>query len=333
VRFVGLKLEAVRFVKEPFVATMAFAPMDPAYTEVPVAFVKLSVVTVEDPAERLPVRARLVPVPPVKERFVMVPFVRFALVPTMFVPIKVPAKREVPVAFVKLSVVTVEDPAERLPVRARVEPVALVYEREVMVPFVKLPFVTKMFDPVAPLKERYVPKRFVEVVFVPVALVQVRFVGLKLEAVRFVKEPFVATMAFAPMDPAYTEVPVVFVKLSVVTVEDPAERLPVRARLVPVPPVKERFVMVPFVRFALVPTMFVPIKVPAKREVPVAFVKLSVVTVLDPAERLPVRARVEPVAFVKLSVWREESAVTESVPVTLKLFVIANAPVEVPPAN
>jgi hypothetical protein len=183
-------------------------------------------------------------------------------------------------------------------VRARVEPVALVYEREVMVPFVKLPFVTKMFDPVAPLKERYVPKRFVEVVFVPVALVQVRFVGLKLEAVRFVKEPFVATMAFAPMDPAYTEVPVVFVKLSVVTVEDPAERLPVRARLVPVPPVKERFVMVPFVRFALVPTMFVPIKVPAKREVPVAFVKLSVVTVEDPAERLPVRARVEPVALV-----------------------------------
>ena len=232
---------------------------------------KLSVVTVEDPAEKLPVRARLVPVPPVKERFEMVPFVRFALVPTMFVPIKVPAKREVPVAFVKLSVVTVLDPAERFPVRARVEPVALVYERDVTVPFVKLPFVTKMFDPVAPFQERYVPKRLVEVVFVPVALVQVRLVGLKDEAVRFVKEPFVATMAFAPMDPAYTEVPVAFVKLSVVTVLDPAERLPVRARLVPVPPVKERFEMVPFVTFTFDPVAPLKDRYVPKRPVAVAF--------------------------------------------------------------
>ena len=57
--------------------------------------------------------------------------------------------------------------------------------------------------PVAPLKRRFVAKRFVLVVFVPVALVQVRFVALKFETVRFVNPPFVAKRLVAV---AFTEV-------------------------------------------------------------------------------------------------------------------------------
>jgi hypothetical protein len=94
--------------------------------------------------------------------------------------------------------------------------------------------------------------------------------------VAFVKTPFVTK----------TLEPVAFVKLRVVTVEEPALKAPVRERVVP-----EAFVNVVFWRF-VVPEIL--------RLEPVAFVKLRVVTVEEPALKLPVRLNVVPDPFVKL---------------------------------
>jgi hypothetical protein len=132
---------------------------------VPDAFVKFNVVTVVDAAERPPVRTRVVPVAFVKFNSEMVPeletrVVKFAVEAMRFVLWSVVAKRLVPEAFVKLSVVTVDEPALKFPVRASVVPVASVQVRDVVPRFVMVPFVTK---------------RFVDVVFVPVAFVQVMF--------------------------------------------------------------------------------------------------------------------------------------------------------------
>jgi hypothetical protein len=124
------------------------AKIDVEVTFVVVAFVKIAAAGV--------VRPIVVPliVPPVKmtlplERFVTVPFVISAFVAKRFVEVvlvpvalvhvmlvgdkllilkfvKTPsvAKMRLPVAFVKLSAPTVEDPAAKLPVRTSVEPVA-----------------------------------------------------------------------------------------------------------------------------------------------------------------------------------------------------------------
>lgn len=166
--------------------------------------------------------------------FVEVRFEIVALLITAEFPINDPTEIADPVAFVKLSVVTVDDPAEKLPVRANAVPVAPVKLKFEIVPFVNAPSTTKIFDPVAPLNVRYVLKRFVEVVFVPVAFVHVRFAGLKFVTDKLVNVPFVATMELLVIDPALRDVPVAPVKLSVVTVEDPADRLPVSANDVPV---------------------------------------------------------------------------------------------------
>jgi hypothetical protein len=99
--------------------------------------------------------------------------------------------------------------------------------------------------------------------------------------------------------------PEALVKLKVVTVEDPAEKLLVTVRFVVV-----AFVMVVFWRF-VVPEMLM--------FDPEAFVKFNVVTVVDAAERLPVRTRVVPVAFVKLVFWRVVTPLTVRWPKRLRL--------------
>jgi hypothetical protein len=78
-----------------------------------------------------------------------------------------------------------------------------------------------------------------------------------------------------------------FVKFNVVTVLDPAEKLPVRARVVP-----EAFVKLAFWR-AVKPEMLML--------VPDALEKFNVVTVLEPALKLPVKTRVVPEASVNVA--------------------------------
>ena len=63
------------------------------------------------------------------------------------------------------------------------------------------------------------------------AFVQVRFVKVSFVAMRFVNWPVVAKRL----------IPVAFVKFRVVTVDDPAEKFPVRFKVVPDPFVNVKF--------------------------------------------------------------------------------------------
>ena len=83
-------------------------------------------------------------------------------------------------------------------------------------------------------------------------------------------------------------------------------------------PVTVRFVAVAFVTIKVEPLMLF-----AKRLVPVAFVKFRVVTVVEAADKAPVRARVVPVAFVNVKFWRvvrpeTTRAAMLAVPVTVR---------------
>ena len=118
-------------------------------------------------------KLKVVIVPEVERKFVMVPVVADKVVAMMFVAPRFIAKR-----FVVVTDVPVAD--------VKVRP-----WRDVLPPTVNPP-VRFMFDPVAPLNWKYVAKRFVDVVFVPVAFTHVMFVGLKFGTDKFVKVAFVA---------------------------------------------------------------------------------------------------------------------------------------------
>lgn len=159
--------------------------------------------------ENVPLVAlKFVPVAEMNDNDVTVATPRFA-----FVAPRDAAKIPVDVTFVDVTFVKI---AAAGVVRPIVTPL-IVPPDNVTFPeerFVTVPFVTRAF----------VAKRFVDVVFVPVAFVHVRFVGEKLLADRFVKTPSTAKR----------RLPVAYEKLSVPTVEEPAEKLPVSVRFEPV---------------------------------------------------------------------------------------------------
>jgi hypothetical protein len=172
--------------------------------------------------------------------------------------------------------------------------------------------------------------------------VSVRFAIVAFVAPKFVTNPFVV-VAF---------VDVTFVKIAAPGVVRPMDTpfkvppaivtlLELKFEIVPL--VAKRFVEVVLVPVALVhvsdaglndeTNRFVKTPSVAERRLPVAFVNPSVVTVEDPAEKLPPNDSEVPVAFVNVNACKALNPAIVSVPVTLKLFVIANAPVDVPPAN
>jgi hypothetical protein len=200
--------------------------------------------------------------------------------------------RFVPVEFVKLNSVTVVEAALRFPES----------EREVPVAFVKR-IAARFESPVTPsavavafVAPSVVTKKDVEVAFVVVAFVKIAAAG--------VVRP-IATALMVP--PA--------------SVTLPLERFVTREF------VEKKFVDVVFVPVAFVHVMLVGLNEPAvrfvkapstaKRRLPVALLKLRVPTVLDPAAKLPVSVRFDPVADVKVAVCNPV------VPVTVRFEIVA----------
>jgi hypothetical protein len=129
--------------------------------------------------------------------------------------------------------------------------------------------------------------------FEPVALVQImRFTVVSCDTFKLVP---VAALKVKVLDRFKAE-PVAVLKFSVVTVDDPALKAPVRLRFDPEAELNDT-------RFKVLrPVMF--------SFEPVAALKFSVVTVDDPALNAPVRFRFEPVAELNETVFRTEPAET-----------------------
>jgi hypothetical protein len=230
----------------------------------PEAFVKFNVVTVLDPALKFPVRTRVVPEAPVK-----VAVWRLVLPDTARTPERLSV---VPEEFVKLRDVTVDDPAEKFPVKDSVVPEASVYVtvwRPVVPVTFRFPVIVKFPVDVPPLNWMSLVVTFPA--FVTVWRLGVVPVGQFVPFARQTLFPPTVRLETASLDP------VAFVKLNSETVPE------VERRVVKLAEDEMRFVL-----WRLV----------AKRLVPVASVKLRVVTVEEPALKLPVSASVVPEAFV-----------------------------------
>jgi hypothetical protein len=165
----------VRLRLVPVAPTKVSEPV--RFSDEPVELSKLNELTALDPAENAPVSARFEPVALVQiMRFTVVSCDTFKLVPVPAPKVNGPVRFNAePVALPKLKVVTVDDPAEKAPVNARLEPVAELYVTRLSVAsdamftlepvaFVKFttvmdpvaavrPAVRDRFEPVAPLKD------------------------------------------------------------------------------------------------------------------------------------------------------------------------------------
>src|SRR3989344_498513 len=198
-----------------------------------------------------------------------------------------------PGQFVPSERQTFVPPTVRLEVNAPVVPRMFVAKRPVPVAFVKFR-VVKVEDPEAERVFKVVP--WVTFKDVPVAPFQRRFEMFPFVAKRFVEVVFVP-VAF---------VQVMFVGLNEVTLKVVAVRFEMKAFVVVV------FPKTPF---------------ETKMLDPVAFVKFRVVTVVEAADRAPVRVKVVPVAFANVKFWRvvrpeTARAAMLAVPVTVR-FVVA----------
>ena len=285
-------------------------------------------------------------------------------------PVEVPLVKETeePKSVVAVAAVAVRAPNVDVPETFKVVWPALVAKRLVEVTAVA---VRDVIVPV--VARKLFAKRFVEVVFVPVALVQVmfesargavrvRFAIVALVAPKFVAKLFVdvalvevtsvktpvegvvAPIVVPLIDPpeivAFDEMSVGAVSvlmmpesafnvvpLAVTKLNDPVE----------VPLVKERFVMAPFVELRLVMVPFVVKKFVVVALEPTEFVNNNEAIVAFVAPKLVAKPLVDvtlvPVAFVKVTPSSEELPPIVKAPVTLRSEVIANAPVDVPPAN
>jgi hypothetical protein len=245
--------------------------------------------------------------------------------------------------------------------------------RFVIPPFVANNFVDVVFVPVAlthvmpEMASGAVSVRFVIVAFVAPKLVANPFVVVALVEVTLVNTPVegVAAPIVVPLiDPpeivTFDEMSVGAV--NVLTVPERAFNVvPVAVvklkKLVDVPFVNERFVIVPFVEFNVVAVPFVvkkfvvvafePRELVKKIEaiVPLATERLEPVADTNESEvmdafvaplfvaKLFVEVTFVPVAFVNVTPWREALLPIVRVPTTARSDVIANAAVDVPPAN
>lgn len=270
---------------------------------------------------------RLVAVAFVARRVVIVPFVAFNVAMVPFVEVR----------FVIVPLVA-----------RKVVPVAEVKESEVIAPFVTVPFVANKF----------VAKRLVDVVFVPVAFVQVKPETVS-GAVR-VRLPIVAFVALNVVAKRLVEVEfveVVLVKMPVEGVVPPMDVLlivpPLIVALEEMRVGAVSVLMVPLMALIVVPVAVakpkMPLEVPFPKlkfvidpSVMVAFVivplvvKLLVVVTEVPWELVKKRLvanKFVPVPDVNVVACNDAAPPTVNVPVTERSFVIASAPVEVPPAN
>jgi hypothetical protein len=241
-----------------------------------------------------------------------------------------------------------ETRVEKVPDVARKSvPVAEVNERDVIVPDPIVPFVARKFA----------AKRCVDVVLVPVAFVHTRSVivsgavnvkfwmiasvapklvaknadevALVKTAAAGVERPIVTPLIVPPVSVAFPlerfvtvpllvneNVVVPFVAFKKSTVPLVARRF-VAKRCVEVVFVPVALVQVRLVGEKLLAEMFVKTPSVANTRLPVALLKLSVPTVDDPAAKLPVSVRLEPVALVNVAVWRPV------VPVTVRFEIVA----------